>query len=93
MTTTTIPTWFKLNEERLVQDLLTACERLDPANDKITLDFSRVRRIDPAALKAVETLADKAEQMGVKVELSGVNVGIYKVLKLARLTTRASFAG
>jgi anti-anti-sigma regulatory factor len=50
-----------------------------------------VRRIDAAALGALQKLAALADQKAVKVVLSGVNVDIYKVLKLMRLEPRFSF--
>jgi len=45
-----------------------------------------VHRIAPSALLAMEELADRAAKNATKVVLRGVNVDIYKVLKLARLT-------
>ena len=52
------------------------------------LDFSAVRRMNPAALRAIEDFAGAADEKSVKVTLRGVNVDIYKVLKLARLSSR-----
>ena len=49
---------------------------------EVTLDFSSVRRIDPGALRAMEELARMADEKDVKVVLRGVNVDVYKVLKL-----------
>jgi anti-anti-sigma regulatory factor len=57
----------------------------------VVLDFSSVRRIDPNALRAMEKLAGLADGKAVKVVLRGVNVDIYKVLKLVKLTSRFSF--
>src|ERR1039458_4797910 len=45
----------------------------------------RVRRIDSSELRALENLAKVAEEKSVKVALSGVNVDVYKVLKLVKL--------
>ena len=50
-----------------------------------------MRRIDPSALRAMEDFAGIADDKGVKVVLRGVNVDIYKVLKLVKLTSRFSF--
>ena len=58
---------------------------------EVVLDFSSVRRIDPSALRAMEKLAGIADDKAVKVVLRGVNVDIYKVLKLVKLTPRFSF--
>jgi anti-anti-sigma regulatory factor len=41
-------------------------------------------------LRALEGLADAADEKSVKVVLCGLNVDIYKVLKLARLSPRFS---
>ena len=55
------------------------------------MDFSSVRRIDSNALVAMEELAGMADQKAVKVVLRGVNVDIYRVLKLMKLAPRFSF--
>ena len=49
------------------------------------LDFSSVRRIDPSALQAMEEFVRIADDKAVKVVLRGVNVDVYKVLKLVKL--------
>ncbi len=71
--------------------LQTARETLDSAQGDVVLDFSSVRRIDPSGLRAMEKLAGIADDKAVKVVLRGVNVDIYKVLKLVKLTSRFSF--
>ena len=77
------------------QDLISALERakekLHSAESELVLDFSGVRRVDGNALQAMEAFARKAEEKAVKVVLRGVNVDVYKVLKLVRLTSRFSF--
>ena len=65
--------------------------RSTPPQSDVVLDFSAVRRIDPNALRAMEKLAGFADGKAVKVVLRGLNVEIYKVLKLMRLTSRFSF--
>jgi anti-anti-sigma regulatory factor len=85
------PVLFKIDAERLVQTLQDASEKVDGADGALTLDFSAVNRINPAALKAMETLAAVADGKSVKVVLRGTNVDIYKVLKLSRLASRFSF--
>jgi hypothetical protein len=40
----------------------------------------------------MEALAGAADDKGIKVVLRGVNVDIYKVLKLAKLSSRFAFA-
>ena len=54
------------------------------------LDLSAVRRLDTAGLRALEDFAGAADGKTVKVTLRGVNVDVYKVLKLARLSSRFS---
>ena len=83
--------WIAIDGERVVQGLQTARETLDTAHGDVVLDFSSVRRVDPSALRAMEELAGLADGKAVKVVLRGVNVDIYKVLKLVKLTSRFSF--
>ena len=66
--------------------------QLDTARDQTTLDFSSVLRISPKDLRAMEELIERADNQSVKIVLCGVNVDIYKVLKLVKLTPRFSFA-
>ena len=91
MTMTTFSVWPKVDGETNVQVLQEAREKLDSAEGDVLLDFSSVRRIDPSALTAMEELAGIADDKAVKVVLCGVNVDIYKVLKLVKLTSRFSF--
>jgi anti-anti-sigma regulatory factor len=86
-----IAVWLKVDEERIVQALQEAKERLDSVEGEVALDFSSVRRIDPSALRAIEEFADMADAKGVKVALRGVDVGVYKVFKLVNLASRFSF--
>jgi anti-anti-sigma regulatory factor len=86
-----IAAWLKIDEERVVQELQEAAEKLDSAEDEVVLDFSSVRRIEPSVLRAMEEFAGKADNKGVKVLLRGVNVDVYRVLTLVRLTSRFSF--
>ena len=76
---------------RLVHDLEKACTMLDNARGEVVLDFSSVRRVNPASLRGMEHLADTADGKGTKLVLSNVNIDIYKVLKLMRLALRFSF--
>jgi len=91
MTTTNIPVWMEIDGEHTAEALRQAGENLDSANGEVVLDFASVRRLDPAALKAMEELASSAHEKAVKVVLRGVNVNVYKVLKLARLSPRFAF--
>ena len=88
MSATAIPTCFKLDGDGLVQALQQA---LDGAGDSLVLDLSSVTRVDASAMRALEKLAEEAATKSIEVGLRGVNVDVYKVLKLARLTRRFSF--
>ena len=80
----------KIDGERVADTLQEACEKLDGAQGEVVLDFSAVRRVDSHALRALENLAAHADEKAVKVALRGVNIDIYKVLKLAKLASRFS---
>ena len=83
--------WLKVDESRLMQSLQEADQKLDQADDEVILDFTSVRRIDAKALAELERLADRADAKAVKFGLRGVNVDIYKVLKLMKLAPRFWF--
>jgi anti-anti-sigma regulatory factor len=83
--------WIAIDGEHVVSGLQAVRETLDTAQGDVVLDFSSVHRIDPSALRAMEELAGLAKGKAVKVVLRGVNVDIYKVLKLVKLTPRFSF--
>jgi len=68
-----------------------AVDGLSDAGVEVVLDFTLVPRIDPNAVKAMEELADLADARSAKVVLRAVNIDIYKVLKLLKLTARFSF--
>jgi anti-anti-sigma regulatory factor len=86
-----IAVWLKIDEKRVAQALQEAEKKLDSVAGEMALDLSSVRRIDPNALRAIEEFADLADIKGVKVVLRGVDVGVYKVLKLVNLASRFSF--
>jgi anti-anti-sigma regulatory factor len=65
--------------------------QLETGGDELILDFASVRRIDSAGLRAMENLIRAAEEKAVKVCLRGVDVSVYKVLKLMKLAPRVSF--
>jgi anti-anti-sigma regulatory factor len=86
-----IAVWTKIHEESATEVLRELGEKLDAANGDITLDFSPVQQVDAAMVRAMEELAGHAEDKGVKVVLRGINVDVYKVLKLVRLSGRFVF--
>jgi anti-anti-sigma regulatory factor len=87
----TIAVWLRVDEESVIEALQEAGEKLDSVDGEVALDFSSVRRIDASALRVIAEFTSAAGAKGIKVALRGVNVGVYKVLKLARLTSRFSF--
>jgi anti-anti-sigma regulatory factor len=82
----TIASYVKIDQERVEDALQEIANWLDRASGEVVLDFSSVQRINPRALQALEELAGIADTAVVTLELRGVNVGVYKVLKLAKLT-------
>ncbi len=83
--------WLRIDEERVVQGLEEAREKLDSVEDELVLDFATVRRIAPSTLRRMEEFVGLADSKGIKVVLRGVSVGVYKVLKLLKLASRFSF--
>lgn len=86
-----IAEWLKVDESKLMQSLQEADKKLDRAEDEVMLDFTSVRRVDAKALRELERLADRADAKAVKFGLRGVNINIYKVLKLMKLAPRFWF--
>jgi anti-anti-sigma regulatory factor len=80
----------KLNGADLVEALQAAGQKLEDMEGDLILDFSSVHRVSPAALSAMSDFVDTADERSVTVVLRGVNVDVYRVLKLARLTQRFS---
>ncbi|HKH97781.1 MAG TPA: STAS domain-containing protein [Candidatus Sulfotelmatobacter sp.] len=86
-----IAVFLNIDQHRVAPALQEAAEKLNGAEGEVILDFSSVARVDSSALQAMEELARKAEGTAVRVVLRGVNVDVYKVLKLVKLTRRFSF--
>ncbi len=86
-----IAVFLNIDETRVVPALREAGGKLDGTEGEAILDFSSVRRIDSSGLRAMEELARIADEKTVKIVLRGVNVDVYKVLKLVKLTRRFSF--
>ena len=81
----------KLDGACMIAALQDAQEKLDSTGTELVLDFSSVRQIDPGALKALEQLAGMADEKAVKLVLRGLNVDVYKVLKLLTLASRFTY--
>ena len=86
-----IAVFLNIDEERIVAALQEAGGNLNRTQGEAVLDFSSVRRVDSSGLRALEEFARIADEKAVKVVLRGVNVDVYKVLKLVKLTQRFSF--
>lgn len=81
----------RLEEAKLVPSLETAGRMLARGSSEVVMDFSRVRRITASAIPAMEEFIRQAEEKGITVVLLGVNVHVYKALKLVKLASRFSF--
>jgi anti-anti-sigma regulatory factor len=75
----------------LAAALEQAAGRLNPAEGDVLVDLSEVARVDAAAIRALKGLVQAAEGNGVTISLRGVNVGVYKVLKLMKHSGRVQF--
>ena len=84
----TVAEWLKIDGDNVRESLQLAGEKLNHAEGEFVLDFSAVSRINSVGLAALAKLAAQADEKAVKLILRGVNVDIYKVLKLARLSPR-----
>jgi len=91
METNVVPV--NLDENRVDRVLKEAVQNLHSAEGEMILDFSPARRIGTGELRALEEFVLRANEKTVKVALRGVNVNVYKVLKLAKLAQRFTFVG
>ena len=80
----------KIDGRQIAESLKVVRRKLEAAEVEAVLDFASVLRIDPAGLREMEELAN-TEVTGEKICLLHVNVEIYKVLKLAKLSERFNF--
>lgn len=82
---------FKVDANNVAESLGKASEFISAEEIDLSLDMTEVRRLDARAVKALEDLASSAEKNRLKVELIGVNVEVYKVLKLMKLDPKFTF--
>lgn len=75
-------------DETMAEAMRAAAEKLNGNVGEVVLDMSAVRRIDPPSLLAMDDFLARAQEHGVKVAARGVNVDVYKVLKLVKLAPR-----
>lgn len=83
--------WVRGDGKGVVQAFEEAREKLANDDAEVVVDFSSVYRIDSGTLRALEDVADAGDGKGIKVVLRGVNINIYKVLKLMKLAPRFAF--
>lgn len=87
----TIAVLRKVDKESVPSILQEIEKSLDRTQGEVVIDFSSVARLDGSALRSLAEFTGKAETASVKVILRGVNVEVYKVLVLMKLTSRFSF--
>ena len=81
----------KVDGNSVMDALREVSEKLAGGGGEVVLDFSSVSRVEAGDVHAMEQLAALGSNNGVRVALRGVNVDIYKVLKLTKLAPRFSF--
>lgn len=78
--------------DAITDSLEQALGKLSTATDEMVVDFASVERITPGALQALGTLSTAAAEKGIRIVLRGVNVSVYKAIKLTKLASpRFSF--
>ena len=87
----TIAEWLTIDGEQVLDGLRHAREKMETCSGELVLDFSAIQRLQPGAIRELEALVAIADRKKAKLCLRGVNVAIYKVLKLVRLAPRLSF--
>ena len=87
----TVAISLNIEEERIVAALQEAGEKLDGASGEVVLDFLSVRRIDRARFGPWRRWQSSQIRSPSKFVIRGVNVHVYKVLKLVKLARRFSF--
>lgn len=87
----TIDNVLNVDDAQIGITLQEAADKLESVGGELVLDFSCVLRLDSTAVRAIEKLASMADAKAVKVTLRGVNIDVYKTLKLMKLTHCFSF--
>jgi|HubBroStandDraft_6_1064221.scaffolds.fasta_scaffold10146_1 anti-anti-sigma regulatory factor len=82
---------FVIDEEHLAAQVNDIREKLPNEGPEVLLDFFLAQTLDPEGIRALEELAAAAEAASTRIVLRGVNVEMYKVLKLAGLSDGFSF--
>ena len=58
---------------------------------EMVLDLSSVPRVTTGSMMAMEKLAAAADEKAARIALRGVNIDVYRALKVGRLAPRFSF--
>ncbi len=82
---------FKIDHEHVLKSLQECEDKVRDPQGELLLDFTTVEKLDTSSLRELEKLAGIMERQKAKLVLRGVNVSLYKVLKLARLTDHLRF--
>ena len=86
-----IAMFLNIDQNRIALALNEAGQQLNGSEGEVVLDFSSVRRVDSAALQAMEEFAGIADEKAIKVVLRNVDVNVYRVLKLMKVARRFTF--
>ena len=81
----------EMDKTQLGTVLERAIGMLGGSDSELTLDFTSVDRVGPDDLKLLEKVGTVAAGKSARVVLRGINVRIYKALKIANLTERFGF--
>jgi anti-anti-sigma regulatory factor len=88
----TVALQLAINPKRVETALEEARAMLDKAEGELVIDFTTVPRLSARDMRALEELLKVAEGKGVRLVLRGFDSGLYKTLKLAKLSSRLAFA-
>jgi anti-anti-sigma regulatory factor len=91
MSTTVKSSSFVIDGEHIVQQLNDICRQLGSEGPEVLLDFFLAQTLDTEGIRALEELAAGAGNENAKVVLRGVNIEMYKVMKLAGLSDKFTF--
>ena len=82
---------FVIDGEHVAQQLNDIREKLATEGPEVLLDFFLAQALDPADIRALDELATSASAESTKLFVRGINIEMYKVLKLAGLTEKFEF--
>ena len=86
----TVAMLVNLEDGTLAAALEEVSGRLENGGRHLVLDFSSVERLSTAEVHAIDEFTRTADEKGVKVIIRGLDVELYRALKLAKLPVRLS---